>query len=436
MKILITTVFFPPQNAIASQRPYSWALTWSQAGHDVTVLTIEKDLKRSDLAPMPEGIFKTIEVPTGGFIGGLRQRRNAERTVSELSSPLGARPPEGVRSRLRKWLRRRGFLSSVRWPDVFDFWVPRARKAIPNEKFDLIVSTFGPPASLSVGYQAKKMNPEAKWICDFRDLWTDNHVYPGFWPLTILESWAEQRYLDAADGVTTVSDALAVSLQARVGSQKKVAVFENGFQPGELLTLDAASVFTDGAKRRLVYTGSLHPEHRNPRPLFEVIAGLSKEQRSQLDFIFAGPREDFLDHMISEFSLSDCVRPVGSLNRNESLRYQRDADVLLFFEKQHEASRDGVLTGKLFEYLATGRPICAIGIDSTTTVGSLLEKNGCGVALGVDADKIRRALENLLLSDRPAGRSVGASSDNRSDVMHRYDRGEISKRMLKWICEI
>ncbi len=423
MKILITTVFFPPQNAIASQRPSSWANEWSKQGHDVTVLTIEKDRTKSDLAPMPMDGFQTVEVPAGGLIRQLQLRRNAQKSEDSTGGAV-AKPP----SSFRKWLRRRGFLSSVRWPDVFDFWVPTAVRAIPSVKFDLIVSTFGPPASLAVGHRAKQLNPSALWICDFRDLWTENHVYPGFWPLTRLERFAELRYLKKADAVTTVSEALAVSLRTRTPTSTSVAVFENGFAIGELESLDDKRAFSE-TPLTLVYTGSLHPDQRNPRPLLEAFALLSPAEREKLHIVFAGAREAFLEAAIHELQLGQHVRMVGSLARKESLRYQRDADVLLFFEKQHESARDGVLTGKLFEYLATGRPIMAIGISNDSTVGSLIQKNGCGAAHGNDVAAIKAALLKLISEGRKPKRDV----KNPGDIVHKYDRSSIANRMLTWI---
>lgn len=443
VKILITTVFFPPQNAIASQRPYSWAAAWSRAGHEVTVLTIEKDRERADLAPMRLDGFRTIEVPTGRWVGWFRKlwkrlRRGKTRathaSLSVMQSQPGHRPATrlsspGKTSGAHRWLRRRGFLSSVRWPDVFDLWVSSAIAKIPDEKFDLIISTFGPPASLAVGRRAKAMNPQAKWICDFRDLWSENHVYPGFWPITCLERWFESRYLRDADLITTVSEGLARSLRTRVDQPDKVGVFENGFRASDLSELDPLSVFGHDERRRLVYTGSLHPTQRNPRPLFEAISRLTPDERSTLDVVFVGPREAFIDALVEEFSLADQVRSLGSLPRNESLRYQRDADILLFLEMQHEAARDGVLTGKLFEYLATGRPIWAIGVDSVSTVGSLLNSSGSGEAMGRDIELLVRELRELVRSPRKPSRDLSLATD----VTKKYERTRIANEMLLWI---
>ncbi|CAN5544776.1 glycosyltransferase [soil metagenome] len=370
--------------------------------------------------------FRTLEVPATPLIQKLRRRRGIQRSGT---SPA---PRKTFFSELSAWLRRRGFLSSVRWPDIFETWVPKAVKAIPRDQFDLIVSTFGPSAALAIGYRAKQLNPKAKWICDFRDLWTENHVYPGFWPLTMLERFTERRYLKRADGITTVSDSLAITLRGYVDTAKQVKVFENGFHSEELAALDGRPAYTEDSRLRLVYTGSLHQQQRNPAPLLEAVALLSDQDRDRLKLVFAGPRETFLEQAVDRLGLASQVDCVGPLPRSAALKYQRDADVLLFFEKQHLPSRDGVLTGKLFEYLATGRPIMAIGIDSISTVGALLSSHSCGVALGVDVFAIKDAISRLLIEGRAPNRDV----TDLNDVVHKYERSSIAKRMINWVAQV
>lgn len=435
MKILITTIFFPPQNAIASQRPYVWAREWAKLGHDVTVLTIRKEAKDDQSQRSFQG-FRVIETSAGSWIERLRSKRNSIRYHTVVKESATKRTG-GFKAYVQDWLRRRGFLSSVRLPDVFDLWIPQARQVIreqlEKESFDVIVSTFGPHASLRAGYHAHRRWPKAKWIVDFRDLWTDNHVYPGFWPFTWFEKILERFYLRRVDAITTVSPALATSLQARAHG-KPVVVFTNGFDPEETAQTDVAanhvrSYIRSEKKLTFVYTGSLHPVQRNPGIFLQALTRLTDEERSKVDVIFAGPREAFLDAQIESLKLGETVRALGSLKREESLRLQNEASVLLFFEYQHEAGRDGVLTGKLFEYLATGRPIWAVGVDATTTVGSLLTQNFCGQAFSRDTDRIVTEIRETLASGPAPNREI----QRESDILHTFNRAVLARRMIEWI---
>ena len=87
MKILIVSTFFPPQNSIASLRPYSWAKWWSRAGHDVTVLTTEKEEWANNLNLDCSGftVIKTpLWIPFGKANKGVKtvMNFNGESTIS------------------------------------------------------------------------------------------------------------------------------------------------------------------------------------------------------------------------------------------------------------------------------------------------------------------------------------------------------------------
>ena len=68
LKILIISAFFPPQNSIGGQRPYSFAKYWSRMGHSVDVLTTAKD--EIDLDTYED--FTVYEVKASGFFNFLR----------------------------------------------------------------------------------------------------------------------------------------------------------------------------------------------------------------------------------------------------------------------------------------------------------------------------------------------------------------------------
>jgi hypothetical protein len=85
---------------------------------------------------------------------------------------------------------------------------------------------------------------------------------------------------------------------------------------------------------------------------------------------------------------------------------QHAADVLLFLDWT-DMQAEGVLTGKLFEYLGTGRPILSLGRRKDSEAAHLIAEAGCGVTLTAD-DEIENFLMRLLSSDRPP--SVGSAA--------------------------
>jgi hypothetical protein len=65
------------------------------------------------------------------------------------------------------------------------------------------------------------------------------------------------------------------------------------------------------------------------------------------------------------------------------------ADALLFSETSEtaHASQRGVLTSKLFEYIATCRPIIGI-IDKSTVAGQIIDRSNLSVVLSNDTTEI------------------------------------------------
>ncbi len=81
----------------------------------------------------------------------------------------------------------------------------------------------------------------------------------------------------------------------------------------------------------------------------------------------------------------------------DDLRMQRDTDALIFLEFEAPGVK-GILTGNLFEYLVAGPPIIAVGINSQSETGLIIERNGRGNAFGVDVGPLAVAIQHHLKS--------------------------------------
>lgn len=141
--------------------------------------------------------------------------RASQREGHDANIAIAAKPAS---RKLVQWMRARyGILSTCRMPDHTDRWVMPAFNYVSDENWDLVVSTGGPYAVHNVAYRLKEKRMTSHWIADWRDLWVDNHIYPGLWPLTIVENICERRWMDRADFITTVSDPLAAVLKNKYG---------------------------------------------------------------------------------------------------------------------------------------------------------------------------------------------------------------------------
>ena len=301
---------------------------------------------------LPNPGFKVIEVPLPGLV---RTLKNSQ--VKGSPSFLGK-----LLNSLRE---RKGILSACRMPDLTDLWIRPALKAIRSEgPWDIVISTAGPYSTHLIANRLKKEKRAKHWVADYRDPWSNNHIYEGLFPFNKIEERLERKILKNANLVTTVSPPLAKEIKEKM-QLHHVEVIENGLDLEDLNTIPRKPIFIDDGKFRIVYTGTVYKGKSDPSPLFRSIRKLADNQENapllkNLEIIFAGPNLDNVKEMVDQMKVSEWVKCIGFVSREDSLRMQRDAHALLFLPWS-DTGKDGVLTGKIFEYLFSGTPIICIG---------------------------------------------------------------------------
>lgn len=394
MNILIVSTFFPPLNSIASHRPYSWAKWWSRAGHNVTVLTTTKLPSHVDINVSHEGI-EVIDVDIPFITKRQRNRREAQSNNKDNGCDGNRKSQSSVTSWLMLKLSEKGVFNSTRFPDLSELWVGKAREKVLERKWDIVVTTGGPYTVHKVGYDIKASSPETKWILDWRDLWTDNHIFKGLPLIRWYENYLERKFHDSADLISTVSDPLARVIQRKTNT-KTVTIY-NGIDEEDFLSLDPQRFFPADSILRIVYAGTIYKDLRDPTPLFQAIAELKDLNLvgpEHLQIYFAGNKSN-VSELADDFGLNKFFTHLGLVSREESLRMQRDADILLFLETEIPGV-DGILTGKLFEYLHLRKFVLGIGITQKSETGRLIEKYSPGVACGNSVELIKEHLLKLL----------------------------------------
>jgi glycosyltransferase involved in cell wall biosynthesis len=422
MRLLIVSTYFPPQNSIASLRPYSWAKWWSRMGHDVTVLTTPKRPHPDDLRLSHVG-FRVVKLPIpllGAARSTLRMLESASRRRASSPMSVSAEELDGVESSGHigtsgigtglHWLTERyGVLGSCRFPDHHDLWAARAARWARATSWDAVITSGGPYSVHRVGAAVKRTQSSTSWLLDWRDLWTENHIFPGLAPLRPYERWLEARFHAAADAVTTVSEPLAKTLRGITSTS--VHVIYNGFEEEDYEALSPEPFFS-GDTVNVSYTGTLYPHYQNLRPLFDAVHRLERDGLiggSDLRLNFAGACEQVVG-IARERGVERYVKYFGRLPREDALRMQRDSDALLFVGREGERP-DGVLTGKLFEYVASGTPVLAMGVSPHGSAAEVLETAGVRVVYLAPPESIAERIASFLAaSEAPA---TGHTADAR-----------------------
>lgn len=390
--ILIVTYNWPPRNAIGTNRPYSWAKYWAENEQvAVKVITAKKYAFDGPLDyKLPA--LKNVEVFEVPYI----------KVVRYLSFLMRYSWVRGLAKKIKKIVNK----NKAEQIEVRNRWIEPAlamAKEIVKD-VDFIVSSHGPSGCHIIAANLKKDNPEVIWVADYRDLWSQNHL------LDYTEDQVErQRQLEVstvgvfADHVTTVSRPLAEQLEALL--RKPVSVITNGF---DLLRSD----IQDNIRRffyqpvskpvLIVYTGMIYPGYRDPIPLLEVISDMVEDNIILTDdvrVIFYGEKNDALKSIAGDKRFKKFVELKGHVSREVAYRAQSEADILLLLESSSPGA-SGVLTGKLFEYMAAGRPVLSIGSSSQSAICSVLQKTGCGICAHLDRDALKRIILELVSGRR------------------------------------
>ena len=425
MRILIVTSYFPPLNSIASLRPYSWAQYWPAAGRDVTVITPYRSEEPSTALTMSLSGFKILKTPPIPWLEKLKSDYRQHDPDPVKPDSLFHRTLRRAFATIRQ---RKGILAGSHMPDFTDLWVPQAMKTLRDARpWDIVVTTAPPFSVHRLGYKIKRAGLAKYWIADFRDLIVDSPITPGLWPFSTLERWLERRYMRHIDLTTTVSDGLATSLLSNY-PKAQVRVIENGYEPADMQQLSTRSAFPQDNQFRLVYLGTIYPGKRDPSLLFQAIKEISQDdtQRHLLDrleVLFYGPEMGDVPDLIARYQVDQWVIVKGFVKREESLRIQRDADALLFISWS-DPTVEGILTGKLFEYLSCGTPIVAIGGPRPDIAEKLIIDTEAGEVLGTDISAIRQYLVTKLASREKTDK------EPRHTKLQAYTRQALAEKML------
>ena len=331
-------------------------------------------------------------------------------------------------SAIRRLKERTGLFSSVRMPDLTDWWVKPAVKWAQSHAergWDVVVSSSGPYTAHLAAMEIKRARLANRWVADFRDLWTGNHLHTGVFPLTLREKFLEHRCLGAADLISAATDGLAEKLERLSG--KPVEVIYNGFDEHDIASSAAQGGAGGGGAIRLVYTGTWYPKGQDASPLLSAMDSTrfsGRDATARFSLIVAGSgREQWL-RAAERCGVSDMIEHRGLISRTEALGLQRDADALILLDWRD--SSQGVLTAKVFEYLHASAPILVVGGSAGSPMARLVERAGRGKGLRT-FDQVAAALCDL--RDHPA--SLNTQPDR--EFINSLTRQRQSMRLLNRI---
>ena len=377
MKVLLVTLYFPPAGGGGVQRPLKLATHLPAYGIETHVLAPDDPKwvhRDDDLAPPTQAWVHRAQYvgPTG------------KRPADELHGTEGL---ERFATQVRLFGRR------LLVPDENVTWnltaIPAAIRVARAEGIDVVLTT-SPPSSVHLIGAAVKRATGARWVADLRDSLVAH-------PHRRTESLAVRAKETTAAGIARL---VARQADAIVAAAEAIADEARGLEPNaEVTTIPNGCDFDDFAgleyrradRFRLTHAGSFFGK-RDPRPFLQALAD------SGLDDVTVRFVGDFRARdleFLESLGLGDRVELIPYVPRRESLALQRDSDALLLLIPEAGGRGRGVLSGKVFEYLAAERPILA-AVPPDGAAAELIGETGAGiVAAPDDVEALAAALRTL-----------------------------------------
>lgn len=408
-KVLIISYFWP--YCAGSKRVFGLAKYLPLFGWQPVILT-------GPLNERPDPSFRVIETGYKGFLGSLVNVAGIDERMDvgdEIQRRLKKSP-------LRRSVILRFFYNLVKeflaYPDEHKHWASFALREgetyIEREGVDAILSIW--PITGHCVARTLQRRYTIPWIADFPDLWSENAAYPYSGIRRYFDRMLEKKTVRGASALTTSSPVYRERL-SDMHADKKVFSVLLGFDP-EILHARPASL---SKKFSILYTGMFYAEKRMPTKFFQSMAELIKEKKidtNVLEVTLYGPRNDQVVKEIEQYGLSDVVSCHDSVPYAQCLLKQREAQVLLQINWDDPEDK-GVFSGKMFDYLASLRPILAVGGHGGDVVEAWLKDTNAGIYRR-DVPAIKEAILSLYEEYRRTG-----------SVLYRGDRLAVERYSQK-----
>ena len=433
-RVLIITYYWPPSGGAGVQRWLKFVKYLRDFGWEPVVYTPENPeapaIDQSLTKDIPEGIaiLKTkILEPYAAykkFVG-----RKKDDTIK--SGFLSENKPPSLTEKISVWIRGNLFI-----PDARKFWIkPSIRylsKYLRENPVDAMVST-GPPHSMHLIALGIKKKLNIPWLADFRDPWTNIDFFDKLMLTRSAERKhrkLEERVLINADLRVTVSWNWAEDFKEMV--DKNMGVVTNGFDPDDFKNIE----FKPGDKFDIVHIGSMNKD-RNPTVFWEALSELMKEDEpfsKDLKLTFVGQTDFSVFEALDKYGLSGYAEKISYKPHDELMASAGNASVLLL-PLNNTPNVNGIIPGKIFEYLALKRPIFCIGPGDGDSA-RIINQCNAGVVIGFDGkQKMKSGILKFYADFKLDKRITPGDDEARNTYSRKKLTGEIAGLLDKMIAD-
>ncbi len=428
-RVLIITYYWPPGGGAGVQRwlkfvkylpQFGWSpVVYTPENGEMPVLdaSLEKDIPlgteiiRTRIWE-PYSIYKT-------FVGVGKDEKINTGFLTEKKKP-------GLAERLSVWLRGNFFI-----PDARKFWIKPSVKYLSTylsqNPVDAIVST-GPPHSMHLIALQISNKFNIPWVADFRDPWTNIDYYKD---LMLTNGADKKHHLMEHEVLTKATRVIVVgkTMQQEFMDDfhRKIDVITNGFDEDDSFI----QVKPISSNFMIAHVGTI-VRSRNPKALWKALDKIINEVpgfADDLEIRLTGKVDIEVRNSLKDNNLEKFVTYTNYLPHAEVALEQQKASLLLLILNDTPNAK-GILTGKMFEYMAAKRPVLCIG-PINGDAASILDETGSGKTFNFD-DK--EGLLDAIKSYYSQFKSGNLTVDSRG--IQQYSRKSLTKKLVEVLEEI
>lgn len=293
--------------------------------------------------------------------------------------------------------------------------------------YDSVVASYGPIGCSLLALRLKELYPDMRLVMDFRDPMSN---YMQSREMRKKCEKLQDELCEKADVIIAISKGNARKI-VRGRKCEKLNVITNGFDADDINDIP----YEPSDKLSFCSTGSLYDGQRDTSDLFMVLAELVKNgviKREQLRFDYAGRNFAVLVAQAQKYGMGDILCDHGELSRAECLRLQRNSRFLVF-NTWNFKNNEGILPGKIFEYMMMKRPIIGVvtGKLPNSEAREVIERAKAGIVFERgDFKACKKALYSYLAEDcERFAQGLDCAQLPESEAIAEYEYANIAKRI-------
>jgi len=326
-----------------------------------------------------------------------------------------------------------GWMSS--FPDRWSSWlfagVVSGLRLIRKNKINIIYSTYPIATAHLIGFVLHKITG-LPWVCDFRDSMTEEG-YPTDPRKRAIYRWIEKRAVhQSALCIFTAPSAVKMYRERYPKYTNKMIEIQNGFDEEAFHEIPPPAVKKKSNKIHLLHSGVLYPSERNPKPFFQAIASLKKNQIISKETLHvtlraSGHENDFLP-ILDELGIRDIVEFKPPLPYTDALTEMLSVDGLMIFQA---SNCNHQIPAKIYEYFRAQKPIIALTDIHGDTASVLLDAGFSYIYDLRNSNEIKTGLKHFLEDIK----TNNTNTLNDQEVTN-YSRLQRSKRLAAYLDNI